>query len=89
MTRQPFILAICPTTEPTAPEAAATTSVSPGLRFADVEQAGISGETRHPKHAQVRRRSVRGAGSTFCTPLPSESEYSCQPVPATTMSPVL
>src|SRR5882724_1571349 len=30
MTRQPLTLAIWPTTEPTAPDAAATTSVSPG-----------------------------------------------------------
>ena len=29
-TRQPLILAIWPTTEPTAPEAAETTTVSPG-----------------------------------------------------------
>jgi small neutral amino acid transporter SnatA (MarC family) len=29
--RAPFIFAICPTTEPTAPEAAATTTVSPGF----------------------------------------------------------
>src|ERR1700692_2642612 len=29
--RAPLILAICPTAEPTAPEAAETTTVSPGL----------------------------------------------------------
>ncbi len=43
--RQPLILAIWPTTAPTAPAAAETTTVSPALGCADVEQTKIR---RHP-----------------------------------------
>ena len=43
-TRQPLILAIWPTIEPTDPAAAETTTVSPALRAADIEQAEIGGQ---------------------------------------------
>ena len=63
-TRQPLSLAICPTTEPTAPVAAATTSVSSALRLADIEQSDEGGEARHAEHARARARaSCMPAGS--------------------------
>ena len=53
--RAPLIFAIWPTAEPTAPEAAATTTVSPGLRLADIEQARIGGHAGHAEHADRGR----------------------------------
>ena len=55
-TRQPLILAICPTTVPTAPAAPETTTVSPGLRLADLEQAEIGGHAGHAERAQIDRQ---------------------------------
>ena len=52
----PLILAIWPTTEPTAPEAAATTTVSPADRLADLEQPHIGGHTRHAEDAECGLR---------------------------------
>ena len=42
-TRQPLILAIWPTIEPTEPAAADTTTVSPRFGLADIEQPEIGG----------------------------------------------
>ena len=53
--RQPLIFASWPTIEPTAPDAADTTTVSPGFRLADVEQADVRRHPRHAEHADRRR----------------------------------
>ena len=56
-------------TEPTTRDAAATTSVCAGLRFADVERPRVGGESC--KHHAGSGRS--GQASIFCTPFPSDS----------------
>ena len=50
MARQPLILAICPTTEPVAPAAPETTTVSP-RRPAYLEEAEIGGHSGQPERA--------------------------------------
>ena len=53
--RHPLIFASCPTIDPTAPDAAETTTVSPGFRLADVEQAD---DTRSCPACRGRRCAV-------------------------------
>ena len=45
---------VWPTTWPTAPDAADTTTVSPGLRLADLEQAEVGRHAWHAEHAVGR-----------------------------------
>src|ERR1039457_1540217 len=85
-TRQFLILAICPTTAPTAPAAAETTTISPGFGCP---------VSRSPKYAvmpgmpNTLRYFGNGAilASTFVTPRPSVSAYSCTPNDPETHSP--
>ena len=67
--RAPLIFAIWPTAEPTAPDAAATTTVSPGLRLADIEQTRIRRHAGHAEHAD-RRRDRRDLRIDLRKPLP-------------------
>ena len=53
--RAPLSLAIWPTSEPTAPEAADTTTVSPGCGLPDLEKPGVGGHARHAEHAERGR----------------------------------
>ena len=52
MTRQPLSLAICTAIEPTAPAAAEITTVSPGSRPADSQQAEVRSQAVQAIHAQ-------------------------------------
>ena len=51
-TVMPLALAICTTTDPTAPAAAETNTMSPALRPRGVEQAEISGRAGHAEDAE-------------------------------------
>ena len=53
--RAPLIFAICPTAEPTAPEAAATTTVSPACGLPISSKPGIGGHAGHAEHAHRGR----------------------------------
>ena len=53
--RHPLILAICPTTEPTAPDAAATTTVSPAFGWPISRRPDIGRHARHAEHAERSR----------------------------------
>src|ERR1700722_17058051 len=75
---QPLIFPICPTTDPTAPEAAATTIVSPGLGLPTSGRptnAVIPGLPTTP--SAVETGGMAGPG--LRNPPPFESAYSCQP----------
>ena len=80
-TRQPLSLAICPTTEPTAPVAAATTTCFAGLRLADFQQPDVRREARHSQDTERMRGGLR-AGRQLDESLPSDTANSCQPLPA-------
>src|SRR5881409_1447391 len=85
--RQPRIFASAPTTEPTAPAAAETTTVSPGFGWPmsrSPTYAVIPGIPRTPSAVE----SGAAFGSSFRTPAPRESAYACQPVGPTTKLPV-
>ena len=85
--RAPLILAICPTTEPTAPEAADTTTVSPAFGCADFEQARVGGHARHAEHAE-RGRDRRELRIELAQPgAVRERMCVCQPARLSTMSP--
>ena len=60
--RQPLSFAIWPTSEPTGPVAAATTTVSPGFGWPMLRRPGIGGHARHAEDAERgrgrRRRGV-------------------------------
>ncbi len=77
-TRQPLILAICPTMLPTAPAAPDTTTVSPS-RSSPVSSrpkyAVIPGMPSAARYVVAGTRAV----SIFCTPSPFESANSCTP----------
>src|SRR5215469_11185769 len=86
-TGHPLILAICPTTEPTAPAAAATT-VSPGLgraMFSRPVQAVI------PSIPSAPSAQVMGGipGPSFMTVDSFATAYYCQPEYAEAISPGL
>ena len=66
--RHPLIFAIWPTTAPTAPAAPDTTTVSPGLRLADVEQAEVGGHAGHAERAQVDRAAAPARGRCDARP---------------------
>ena len=55
-TRAPSALASWPATEPTAPAAAETTTVSPGFGFADLADPDPGGQPGHPERAHVGAR---------------------------------
>ena len=61
----PAILASCPTSEPTGPLAAATTTVSPGLGLPMSVEPGIGGKARHAEHAQPGRDRRQLAGRAY------------------------
>src|SRR3954466_15235008 len=86
--RQPFSLAICPTTLPTAPDAADTTTVSPGFGWqmsSKPTHAVTPGMPITPRYAESGTRLA----STLLRPLPSDTPYCCQPNWPTTLSPGL
>ena len=86
--RHPLIFAIWPTTEPTAPAAPDTTTVSPALGLPMSRRpkyAVMPGMPRTPRYTGSGAKRV----STFCTPLPSEIAYSCTPKAPATKSPAL
>ena len=66
-TRQPLILAICPTTDPDRAGRAGDHHRFARLRLADVEQAEIGGHARHAERAEIDRQRRR-LGSTLVTP---------------------
>ncbi len=84
--RQPLSFAICPTTAPTAPDAAETTTVSPALGRP---------MSRRPTYAVIPgmpstpRAVVRGAsfGSSFRRPTVLATAWDCQPLKPRTKSP--
>jgi len=85
--RAPLMRAIWPTAEPTAPEAAATTTVSPacGLPISSRPvYAVMPGMPSTPIAVEI------GAsfGSILARPLPSEIACVCQPARDNTMSPL-
>src|SRR5271155_4365908 len=51
--RAPAILASCPTSAPTGPLAAATTTVSPAFGLPITYSPEIGGEARHAEHTQA------------------------------------
>src|SRR5204863_4794989 len=84
--RQPLSLAIWPTTPPTAPEAAETTTVSPALGWqisSSPTQAVTPGMPSTPRNADIGTRLA----SILLSPLPSDTPYCCQPKPPSTLSP--
>src|SRR5687767_1151133 len=86
--RSPLIFAIWPTTEPTAPVAAATTSVSPvfGWPMSSVPTYAVSpGMPSTP--SAYEGRGMRG--SSLKRPEPFDTWYSCQPLNDDTRSPSL
>ena len=88
--RQPRALASWPTTLPTAPLAALTTTVSPALGSMICHQADPGRDARHADRAQVgRQRDVRGVDLAQHAALrcASTTEYCCQPPMPTTLSP--
>src|SRR3954471_24031915 len=85
--RQPLILASWPTTLPTAPEAAETTTVSPALGWqisSRPTHAVTPGIPSTPRYAESGTRLA----STLLSPLPSDTPYCCQPNMPSTVSPV-
>ena len=76
-----------PTTGPTAPAAAETTTRLARLGRADVEQAEVGG---HARHAERRRASAAAAPApdrSWSTPWPAPTAYACTPVMPVTKSP--
>ena len=76
--RQPLIFASCPTTAPTAPDAAATTTVSPGFGWpmsSSPTYAVMPGMPSTPSAVEI------GAtfGSSVRTPAPFDTPCVCQP----------
>src|ERR1700677_4783276 len=85
-TRQSLIFAICPTMEPTAPGAAATTTLYRGFGLAissSPTKAVTAGMPRTPN--AYDGEPICGGSLTIPTPL--EIAYSCQPLGANTQSP--
>src|SRR3981189_1289256 len=84
--RQPLLLAICPTTLPTAPPAAETTTVSPALGWQISSRpihAVTPGMPSTPRNADAGTRLV----SILFNPAPLDRPYCCQPSMPTTLSP--
>ena len=80
-TRQPRILAICPTTWPTAPDAAETTTVSPAFGWpmsSSPTQAVSPGMPSTPSEAE----SGASAGSIRISRAAGTREKRCQPIAA-------
>src|SRR3990167_4981257 len=86
--RQPQAFASCPTTLPTAPEAADTTTVSPGLgaQMSFMPKYAVRpGMPRQPR----KYESDTFDASTLVRSSPLPLQYSCQPEGAVTLSPGL
>jgi hypothetical protein len=77
-TRQFLIFAICPTTEPTAPAAAETTTISPGFGWPVSRSPKYAVIPGHAEHAEILGQGAI-LGSTLVIPRPSLSAYSCTP----------
>jgi len=85
--RQPLILAICPTSDPTAPAAPDTTTVSPGFGWQMFQKSEVS---RHPRHGPARpapSRPERASDRVWAGPHRLRPAYSCQPQYPRTKSP--
>jgi hypothetical protein len=75
-------LASWPTTPPTAPDAALTATVSPGLGSQIMwrpYQAVTPGMPTAPRYAEIGIRLVSILRSPGASPSPDAIEYSCQP----------
>ena len=59
-TRAPSAFASCPATDPTAPAAAETTTVSPAAGLRDPADPHPRGQAGHPEHAEVGARRDAG-----------------------------
>src|SRR3954471_22003644 len=84
--RAPQIFANWPTTLPTAPEAADTTTVSPAFGWqmsSRPSQAVTPGMPSTPRYVEGDTRLA----STLLSPLPSDTPYCCQPNMPSTVSP--
>src|ERR1022692_77940 len=86
MTRQRLILAICPTSDPTAPAAPDTTTVSPacGRQISSSPKYAV-----RPGIPRTYNADEMGpaAGSIWRNDLPGAAAYSCQPSMPSTVSP--
>src|SRR5882672_9199305 len=86
--RQPCSFASCPTTPPTAPLAAETSTVSPALG-AQYSSRPIHAVAPGMPHTPRYADSGTSLGSTTVKPSPWERAYICQPSEPTTWSPTL
>src|SRR5688572_3005571 len=85
--RQPLIFATCPTTLPTAPDAADTTTVSPAFGSPILSrpyQAVTPGIPITPSAVDIGAPVVL----TFRKPAPGTTAYNCQPSRPVTTSPL-
>ena len=90
--RQPHSLASWPTSEPTGPEAAATTTVSPRFGWPISFSPDHAVKPGMPSTPSAEESGARDASSLRIgvppTPLPSEAACVTHPVGASTMSPL-
>ena len=78
-TRQPLILAICPTTCPTAPAAPRDDHRLAGFRLADLEQAKVGGHAGHAERAEIHGQRREARVDLGHAALPVATAYSCTP----------
>src|SRR5688500_9465095 len=86
--RQPFSLASCTTTEPTAPDAALTTTVSPGFGSPILARPAYAVRPGMPSTPSAVDSGATD-GSSRCTALRLTRACSCQPHCPTTNCPAV